>query len=321
MRKFLCFVALLLLLQDVSAQSNRRLLPITTGWNYPNGLSSLSSSAKDTVTNTADTLWIGIRGIGGLAPEAVTITVTTTDADVSATPDSIQIAWAAGIGNFYTTVGVLDTIGITTHVRTFVFNTTGAATANNTQASVWPYCDAIRIRILDASVVTNDSVAYVIKAMGVYNDGRIMEYLPIRYPNLGFSADTVLGTTLDTVIVRSRSKGGLAPVGIGLAFKATDVDVSNNADSLLVLYGAGVLGKYANIFNANYRMAAAPLANGSNITGIRSFIFNTTGAATAHNTQSTVSPHFDALFMQLKADDSGDSTKYEIKALGIYQKQ
>ena len=316
MRKFLCFVALLLLLQDVSAQSNRRLLPIT-GWNYPNGLSSLSSSAKDTVTNTADTLWIGIRGIGGLAPEAVTITVTTTDADVSATPDSIQIAWAAGIGNQYVTVGVLDTIGITTHVRTFVFNTTGASVANNTQSSVWPYCDAIRIRILDASVVTNDSVAYVVKAMGVYNDGRIMEYLPTRYPNGRSDADSTRSNAVDSVYIRATSKGGLAPVGIGITVVTSDADVSATPDSTQVLYAAGVLGKYANIVNSSYLNELTALG-----TYIRTFVFNTTGAAAAHNTKATVSPHFSDLFMSLKSPSAtGDTVKYVFKAIGIYQKQ
>ncbi len=470
MRKLTSLIILFVLASASYGQDNRRLLPIT-GWKYPNGLpnSAFPSSvtAKDTCSNTADTLWIGIRGVGGLAPVAVTVAVTTTDADLDATPDSIQIAWAAGIGGQYATVGVLDTIGITTHVRTFVFNTTGASTANNLQGSVWPYCDAIRMRILDASPVTNDSIAYTVKIMGIYEDDRIMQRLPITYPNkrtdadstlsnnldsvyvsaigkgnlaplgigitvtttdadvistpdstqalyaggiggfftdivsstyvnelvalgtyirsfiinttgaaiatntqadvapimdglwirlkspsntldtvkyvikaLGiykrgriaepihitypnksYSADSVLGTTVDSVYVGPVVKGDLAPVGIGISYKATDADVSNFADSLLVLYSAGVVGKYANIVSSAYQQAAAPLTNGGSVTGMRTFIFNTTGAASAKNTQATLTPHFQDLWLRLKADDAGDTTKYQIRALGIYQKR
>lgn len=317
-KKILCAALLGLLVTPHfgGAQSNRRTLPLKVF--YPNqGTYPTSVSVADSASNTADNVYIGIKGRGDLAPLAVTISVTTTDADVSATPDSIQIAWAAGIDNQYSaTIGVLDTIGITTHARTFVFNTTGASSANNTQGSVWPLCDAIKMTISDASVATNDTFKYVIAAEGLYEDDRVMDLLKVRYPNKSYTADSMLSGTADVVYLGATSRGNLAPLGISISVVTSDVDASATPDTTQALYAAGIGGQFANILNSTYINERTALG-----TYIRSFIINTTGAAAAHNTNATVTPLFDGLKISLKNPSvMGDTTKYVMKALGVYKK-
>lgn len=291
---------------------------------YPN-----KRTDKDSASNTADTLDIGVIGKGNLAPVAVSITIKVRDADVSATPDSIGVTWQAGIGGFYETVGaatpVLDTLRIASDTtNTFVFNTTGAATARNAGGQyVWPYCDAIRVIIKDASVVTDDSVSYVIKAMGIYESGRMAYRIPVRYKNKGTAGDSVAATaTPDTVRIGITAFGDAIPLGVGLAFKMTDADVSGEADSVLIASFGAVDGRtYEPLGSSSYFGDVAPGVGAGSAYGIRTYVFNTTGAAAARNGfQATLAPHFTSLELRLKPDDNGDTTKYEIKALGIYLK-
>ncbi len=280
---------------------------------------------RDTCTNTADTLRIGILGRGGLAPVGVSLTFTAEDADVSDTPDSMDVTFRAGIGGKYATIGVktLTISGTLPGVanRTLVFNTTGANMALNTQAAVWPYCDAIELYIEDGSTDTNDSLRYTVKAVGIYESGRFAVNLPVRYKNKGAVQDSALGTTIDTVRVGVTQFGDAAPLGVGVLFFAKDVDVSGAADSLKVASFGALDGRnYYGLATTTIFGEAFPITNGATATGIRTYVLNTTGAATARNTQATVSPYFTSMKLHIAADDAGDTTLYQIKALGIYQK-
>lgn len=286
----------------------------------------------DTCSETADTLRIGLRGKGTLAPVGVVLAFTARDADVSATPDSMDVTFRAGIRGIYATVGsktltVSGTLPATAN-RTLVFNTTGAATALNTQAAVFPYCDGLELWIENGSGGTtsalNDSIGYTVQAWGIYESGRIFVDLPFKYKNKNSFADSALGTTLDTVRIGVTPLGGLAPLGVGVVFRATDADVTDAADSLLVQsFGALNLTGVRYVYNLGTGTAfseAAPIGASGTATGIRSYIFNTTGAATARNTQATLSPYFNQLELRVRADDSGDTTRYTVRALGVYVK-
>lgn len=319
-RKLVCaaLLAVLVMPHFGGAQTNRRVLPLKIF--YPNqGTYPTSVSTLDSASNTSDVIYIGIRGggHGDLAPLAVTVTVTTADADISTTPDSIQIAWSAGISDQYSaTIGVLDLIGITTHVRTFVFNTAGASSANNTQGSVWPFCDAIKMTISDASIATNDTFSYAITAFGVYEDDRVMDYLRVQYPNKRSDADSMLANTADVVHLGAASRGNLAPLGVSISVVTSDADISATPDSTQALYAVGIVGQFANILNATFINERTTLG-----TYIRSFVVNTTGESAAHNTNATVTPLFDALKISLKSPSAtGDTVKYIMKALGVYKK-
>lgn len=285
----------------------------------------------DTCNETADTLRIGILGKGGLAPVGVALTFTARDADVTATPDSMDVTFRAGIGGKYATIGVKTlTIsgtlpGVAT--RTLVFNTTGAAVALNTQAAVWPYCDAIELFIENGSGGTttalNDTIRYTVDALGIYESGRFAQHLPVRYKNKGATADSALGTTIDTVRVGVTQFGDAAPLGVGVLFFAKDVDVSAAADTLLASSFGSITARPGTFYNLATGTAfgeAFPIVSAGTATGIRTYVFNTTGAAATRNTQATVSPYFRTLELRVAADDAGDTTRYEIKALGIYQK-
>lgn len=305
-------------------QYYRETLPIKIV--YPN-----KRTDRDTCSNTPDTLDIGVIGKGTLAPVAVTIRVSVRDADVSAKPDSTKITWQAGIGGFYETVGaatpVLDTLRIASDsTYTMVFNTTGVATARAAGPQVqfiWPYCDAIRMIIGDASLDTDDSVSYTIKAMGIYESGRVAYRIPVRYKNKGIAGDSIAATaTPDTLRIGVTAFGDAIPLGVGLAFKMTDADVSDKADSIEIASFGAIDGRtYEPLGSATYFGDVAPGASAGSAYGIRTYVFNPTGAAAARNGfQATASPHFTSLQLLLKPDDNGDTTKYEVKALGIYIK-
>lgn len=330
MKKFFCYAVLLALSLGAvdlfaQAQFNRQFVPLNVVYHN-------KRTDADTCTEVADTLRIGLRGLGGLAPVGVILTFRASDADVSATPDSMDVTYRAGIGGIYATVGsktltVSGTLPATAS-RTLVFNTTGAAVALNTQAAVFPYCDGLELWIENGSGGTtsalNDSIRYSVTATGIYESGRFFRDLTFKYKNKNSFADSALGTTVDTLRIGVANMPGLAPLGVGVAFKATDADVSDAADSLLVASFGGM--KYTtvpNLYNlgtATFFSEAAPIGAAGTATGIRSYIFNTTGAATARNTQATLSPYFSQLELRLRADDSGDTTRYVVKALGIYLK-
>lgn len=284
---------------------------------------------RDTCSETADTLRFGVLGKGGLAPVGVVLQFTAEDADVSATPDSLDVTFRAGIGGKYATVGAktLTISGTLPGVasRTLVFNTTGAATALNTQAAVWPYCDAVELWIENGSGGTtaalDDSLRYTVKAYGIYESGRFAAKIPVIYKNKGQRADSALGTTVDTTRIGITQFGDAAPLGVGVVVFAKDVDVTNNADSLLYAARGSIDGRnYYGLGTATSFGEANGITNGGTATGIRTFVFNTTGAATARAAQGTISPYFRTLELLTKADDSGDTTYYEYKVLGIYRK-
>src|SRR3990172_5681251 len=94
---------------------------------YPNG-NGYAHAVGDTVSNAVDTLIIAGLVKGGLAPLAITLSYSATDADVSATPDSLQITYQAGIGGFFTTVGAAQAAEVipgTPNTRTLVIYPTG----------------------------------------------------------------------------------------------------------------------------------------------------------------------------------------------------
>lgn len=319
MKKFFCLSLLVLVLAPeavlLAQQNNRYMLPL-------NVIYKNKRTDRDTVA-TSDTVRIGIKGRGNLAPIGVVLQVTTEDADVSGTPDSLNVTYFAGIGNQYAQVGTatLELSALGTFSRTLVFNTTGAAVALNAQAAVWPYCDAIQLVLADGSLDTDDSLRYSIKASGIYEAGRIFVNLPVVYKNKSNTADSALGTTVDTLRVGVKALGDYAPLGVGITIKAFDADVSNFADSLLVASFGSIGRQTYHLGTSTFFGECNAITNGGSATGIRTYVFNTTGAATARNTQATVSPFFETLQLRLKADDSGDTTRYVVKALGIYQKQ
>lgn len=174
MKKFYFLIALVLglvLAQDSFAQY-RFQAPLKV--RYPNGQSSSSSTAADTMMNgTSEDAEIALAGPGGLSPIAITVMVTTSDADISATPDSLNVIYLAGIGSqtaalvSATPVNEIASGALGTWVRTFVINTTGAALANNTQASVTAPMEKLILRLNQASN-DGDSTKYVINAIGVF---------------------------------------------------------------------------------------------------------------------------------------------------------
>jgi hypothetical protein len=304
------------------AQLQRQWLPITVI--YPN-----KGRVADTASSTPDTIDIGVIGRGSLAPVAVTVNIRIADADVSAIPDSVSVEWQAGIGGFYEHVGAAVPVRDTLHVRgdttrTLVFNTTGAATARNAQAYVWPYCDAIRLILDNASgAPAADTFRYEIKVAGLYESGRFYAKLPVRYKNKGATADSIgLAATPDTVRIGVLQFGDAAPLGVGVAFKAIDADVSAAADSLLVASFGSIDGrKYEELATPSEFGDIAPIGAAGTGYGIRTYVFNTTGAAAARNGfQATTAPHFNSLMLLLSPDDNTDTVRYEIKAMGIYQK-
>lgn len=314
----------MLQVSDAYAQAGetRSFLPLV--FKYKNGRSD-----RDTCSETADTLRFGVLGKGNLAPVGIIVQITAEDADVSATPDSLDVTFRAGIGGRYATVGAktLTISGTLPGVasRTLVFNTTGAATALNTQAAVWPYCDAVELWIENGSGGTtaalNDSLRYTVKAYGVYESGRFAAMIPVIYRNKGKRADSALGTTVDTTRIGITQFGDASPLGVGVAILARDVDVTAAADTLLVASFGSIDGR--NVYNlgtGTFFGEANAIVSGGIATGIRTYVFNTTGAATARNAQGTVSPYFRTLELRSKADDAGDTTYYEYKVLGIYRK-
>lgn len=318
----------MLQVSDAYAQAGeaRSFLPLTI--KYKNGRTD-----RDTCSETADTLRFGVLGKGGLAPVGIIVQFTAEDADVSATPDSFDVTFRAGIGGRYATVGskTLTISGTLPGVasRTLVFNTSGASTALNTQAAVWPYCDAVELWLENGSGGTtaalNDSLRYTVKAYGVYESGRFAATIPVIYWNKGKRADSALGTTVDTTRIGITQFGDASPLGVGVLIYVKDVDVSNTdaTDSLLVASFGSIDGR--NVYNlgtGTFFSEAAPVnrSTAAPVAGTRTYVFNTTGAATARNTQATLSPYFRTLELRSKADDSGDTTYYEYKVLGIYRK-
>jgi len=164
------FLVTIVFASTANAQS-RMELPLT-GWKYQNGQTS-SSTVGDTLSNTtADTVTIGLLGHGGLAPVAVTVSFECYQASGAA--DTVKMTYAIGNGGFYATVGSaqneITSATSTTKVyatRTFVLNTTGAAAAHNTQSTVSPHGDALRI-ILAQPTGTTATVPFRIKAFGIY---------------------------------------------------------------------------------------------------------------------------------------------------------
>lgn len=308
---------------DLFAQAGeqRRILPLKVVYHN-------KRTDRDTCSNTADTLRIGVIGAGsaeGLAPVGIALQFTAEDADVSATPDSMDVTYRAGIGGKYATVGAKTLTvsgslpGVTT--RTLVLNTTGAAAALNTQAAVWPWCDAIELWIQDGSLDTDDSLRYTVKAFGIYESGRFYARIPVVYKNKGQKADSAAGTTVDTTRIGVTQFGDAAPLGVSVLIFAKDVDVSAAADTLLVASFGSVDGKnFYNLATATFFGEAMPITNGATATGIRTYVFNTTGAATARAAQGTIAPYFRALELRAKADDAGDTTLYSYNVMGIYRK-
>lgn len=171
MRKLILFALSLVFVVSATAQE-RVMLPLTR-WSYANG-NKYTHSVGDSIANAAiDTMVIGVIGPGRTAPVAVNLHFHFKG--VGGTKDSVNVTYQVGIGDtFFTTVGSaqteaaasITTTGLTA-TRTFVFNTTGADAALNTQAAVFPHGTAIRLFITQAS---NDSetISYRVRAYGIY---------------------------------------------------------------------------------------------------------------------------------------------------------
>lgn len=162
----------------VNSHAQERVILPLTGWKYHNGNKS-NHATGDTIRGAVlDTVVIGTTGIGSLAPVAVTISVQLTDADVSATADSVKIRYEIGnLGLYsawisattYDSVNVLSTGSPQSDnpfIRTFTFTTDGESAAEkNASTGIIPHADAISL-IMRAG--TTDSVSYKIRASGIY---------------------------------------------------------------------------------------------------------------------------------------------------------
>ena len=190
LKKYFAVIALALLLVGEAGAQSRILLPLT-GWRYPGNLGQSvklwSSTIGDTLTSAdVDTIDIGVRGGGDLAPLAVTISISFTDADVSAAAsalDSFLVRYETGNRGLYvpfltpTTYDSVLELGSgskrSPFTRTFVFSDNGndAPELNNSNfqsgTAIIPHCDAIRI-VLDQHGGATDSVSYKINAFGIY---------------------------------------------------------------------------------------------------------------------------------------------------------
>jgi len=144
-----------------------RSLPFT----YRNGNPQTHSVGDTLFGSTADTVNIPVLW-EGLYPKQFSVFVKTTDADVSATPDSVSAIYYSAIDTrqaaIVSTTATLEQGALGTFVRTFVPNTTGGAMAHNTQASLVPYGDKLRMVLKNGSLVAGDTISYKIRVIGVY---------------------------------------------------------------------------------------------------------------------------------------------------------
>ena len=327
MKKIFAVVLLVLLVGQVEAQ---RRYAKSLQFNYPNGKTNLVAGNSDTVrTSLADTVSIGLMD-GDLFPSAVTIIVQPNDADVSATPDSLQAIYYVG-SDIYNAVSVTATAinespALASFTRTFVFNNTGASTANNTQATLAPIGSRLRVVLKQASN-DGDSISYSIRALAVYDApgyGRtIARSIPFTYRNGGAytsaTGDTLFGATADTVNVPMIWEG-LYPKQLSVFVKTADADVSGTPDSVSAIYYSAIDSRQAAIVSTT-----ATLEQGALGVFVRTFVPNTTGGNMAHNTQASLVPYGDKLRMVLKNSSvspaaSADTTSYKIRIIGIYEK-
>lgn len=321
--------ALVLLLSLGSAEAQRR-YGKSLQFNYPNGNTNLVAGKLDTVRlGLADTVSIGLMD-GDLYPQAVTIIVQPNDADVSATPDSLQAIYYVGSDIYnaesVTATAINESPALASFTRTFVFNNTGASTANNTQATLAPIGSRLRVVLKQASN-DGDSISYSIRALAVYQApgyGRtVAKLIPFTYRNGGAytsaTGDTLFGATADTVNVPILSEG-LYPKQVSVFVKTADADVSGTPDSVSAIYYSAIDTRQAAIVSTTATLEAGALG-----VFVRTFVPNTTGGNMAHNTQASLVPYGDKLRMVLKNSSvspaaSADTTSYRIRIIGIYEK-
>jgi len=139
---------------------------------YPNGKEwndAVGDSLSDAVP---DTISFSVLGSGKKAPINVTVMIECNG--VGGAKDSVQVTWRVGHGSpFYVTLGSavneFTTVADagTYIIRTFVINTTGAAIANNAQATVAPDFSAMQI-VLKQATDDNETISYRIRAWGTY---------------------------------------------------------------------------------------------------------------------------------------------------------
>jgi len=292
---------------------------------YPNG-NGYAHAVGDTVSNAVDTLIIAGLVKGGLAPLAITLSYSATDADVSATPDSLQITYQAGIGGFFTTVGAAQAAEVipgTPNTRTLVINPTGAAAALNTKAAVFPVCDAVRLLIQDGSLATNDTISYKISAAGVYDYGNIYAHpIQFNYPN-GNSwthavGDSIASAGIDTLHI-GLEKGDLSPFAVGLIYEFKGVGGTRDSVTATYQMGNGPISIFAAQAAAQLEFGASITTGG--VTQTRSLIFNTNGASVAAATQALNVTHGEVLRVILtQSSNDSETISYRIRAVGYYKR-
>lgn len=333
MKKYFALVLIVLLAGSAAAQ--RRIAKILP-FNYPNTKVGLVAGSQDTVrTTVADTVSLGLLQ-DGLSPDAVSVLVKAVIADLAdSDADSMRAQYIVGsdvLGTRMVSAAHVAEIGgisasNSTFARTFVFNTTGAAAAHNTQASVTPLGEKLRLVLKNGSTLTVDSLAYVVRALAVYNApgyGQTQQMqIPFTYRNgnkyTHSVGDTLFGATADTVNIPLIQEG-LYPRSVSIQVKTANAQASGTADSVSAIYYSAIDNLRAPIVSTS-----ATLENGSLGTYIRNFVFNTTGASMAHNTQGTIAPNGTHLRLVLFNSSvspaaSLDTTSYKIRVIGEYMK-
>lgn len=334
MKKILAVFLTLLLLGQAEAQ--RRYAKVLPFFYPTRGAVGLSASTVDTVrTTVADTVSLGLYD-GGLSPVAVSVLVKARIADLADSDgDTLRAQYQVGndllSATMVSTAHVAELAGVSTanstFARTFVFNTTGAAAAHNTQASVTPLGNKLRLILKNGSTLTVDSLEYKVRALAVYKApgyGRVFQAeLPFTYrngnPRTHSVGDTLFGATADTVNIPLMFEG-LYPRSVSVHVKTADADVSGTPDSVSAIYYSAIDNLRAPIVSTT-----ATLENGALGTFVRNFVFNTTGASMAHAAQGTIAPNGTHLRMVLFNSSvspaaSADTTSYKIRVIGEYEK-
>jgi hypothetical protein len=181
MKKYFGFLGLALLLSFVveSYAQSRVFKTLNFAYENKNTNRNRNTSPDSLSAAQVDTVVIGLsQGEDGLAPIGVTVAIKITDADISATPDSIKVRYETGIGDIFkphigtTTFDSVNAIASGSKpspiYRTFVFSTDGENNAEfNTNVSIIPHCTDLMLIFSQVSADT-DTLGYQIQAKGIY---------------------------------------------------------------------------------------------------------------------------------------------------------
>lgn len=182
MKQVLVLTLLFLAASELAAQTY---YSVPAKVRYPNGnTSAITAAVGDTIkSGTVDTVKISVMG-GGAGPEGassfpvgVMVFVTTADADITGTPDTLSALYDVGLRSKYAAIEgnatpIHELLAVGTFTRTFLF--TGIAAQcdtidlQNDQRSVIPWGEEIRLRFQNGLTHGDDSLSYRVDARVIY---------------------------------------------------------------------------------------------------------------------------------------------------------